>query len=80
MGLYTAPTFLTSNIALTSWKLHRVEQELEGNSSQRVGKSLSRLGNRNLIDFMVCGVKETNEVEKQTSTKQELKNKKIITN
>ena len=45
-----------------------------------IGKPLSRLGNRNLIVFILFRVKETNEVEKQASTKQELINKKIITN
>ena len=32
--------------------------------AQKVGKSLSRLGNRNLIVFILFGIKETNEVEK----------------
>ena len=32
--------------------------------AQRVGKSLSRLGNRNLIVFILFGIKETKQVEK----------------
>ena len=47
----------------------------KGKTFWRVGKSLSRLGIRNLIVFTLFGIKETNEVEKQTSTKTKQKQK-----
>ena len=46
-----------------------------GKKLRGVGKSLLRLGIRNLIVFTLFGIKETNEVEKQTSTKTKQKQK-----
>ena len=33
--------------------------------AQKVGKSLSRLGNRNLIVFILFGIKETKQVDNE---------------
>ena len=46
--------------------------------AQKVGKTLSRLGNRNLIVFILFGIKETNEVENEGLKAKDKRQKKLI--